>query len=88
MPKFDPDHEELILKALEIIYENDGTPMTVVAKEIGCDYQACDEPGYVREQTSAYLRHIVSHLTRTTVYIRGNLSVSSSSSSSFLSSLA
>jgi hypothetical protein len=40
MPKFDPDHEELILKALEIIYENDGTPMTVVAKEIGCDYQA------------------------------------------------
>jgi hypothetical protein len=38
MPKFDPDHEELILKALEIIYENDGTLMTMVAKEIGCDY--------------------------------------------------
>jgi hypothetical protein len=40
MPKFDPDHEELILKALEIISENDGTPMTRIAKEVGCDYQA------------------------------------------------
>ena len=38
MPKFDPDHEELILKALEIISENDSTLITCITKEVGCDY--------------------------------------------------
>jgi hypothetical protein len=38
MPKFDHDHEELILKALEIISKNNGTLITCITKEVDCNY--------------------------------------------------